>query len=136
MSLHIFLFNSLAMTGLALRYYFRATHGAWARTNGRTGPARAVDSSHETFGMEEVEPGMAMPGEMGFMVSDVSFLVYCIIFAFVFAWFCFVIACFVCGKQPGSVNCWPGPILGGQPKTIQSNFTNLQYHFWYRMLTG
>ncbi|GGY60859.1 hypothetical protein GCM10007387_49350 [Pseudoduganella albidiflava] len=61
-------------SGLEQRYYYRAAHGAQARTNGRTGPASAVDSSHETFGMEEVEPGMAMPGEMGFMVSDVSFL--------------------------------------------------------------
>lgn len=104
------------MTGLALRYYFRATHGAWARTNGRTGAAGAADESRETFGMEEVEPG-TLPGEMGFMVSDVSFACYVV-------WM----------QQAAQMNCWPGPILGGRPKTIQSNFTNLQYHFWYRML--
>jgi hypothetical protein len=104
------------MAGLEQRYYCRATHEAQARSNGRTGAAGAVDESRETFGMEEVEPGK-LPGEMGFMVSDVS------------------LACYVVGVQRAmQMNCWPGPILGGQPKTIQSNFTNLQYHFWYRML--
>jgi hypothetical protein len=76
-----------------------------------------VNEALETFGMEEVEPG-TLPGEMASRSPT------------------FLFACYVVWDtaRPRSANCWPGPILGAQPKSIQSNFTNLQYQFWYRML--